>query len=244
MLIEVMTLLGALIAVVGAFLSTGSRIKIGPFEFGKATDKLDEQIDEIATIVEKQKETESSLVKSIVQSIAPITGTVTSYNELTQNIIDKLDNNKSKRDNPTWTLVEGLINSYHRQALRQASIQFWFSLVAAVLGFIIILYAFISASEKNAMEVTITAASGAIIDLIAALFFKQAEQTRSRATELYDRLRVDNQRTIAIDLINSIDNVDLRSVVKAQLALKMGGVDTTVPELAALTKSRVNDHSG
>lgn len=230
-----------LFAVLGAFVSATS-VKFGPIEIGKYKDKLDEQIDEIATIVDNQnKEKDSSLIKIIAeilsQSMTPITGTIMSYNDLAQKIIEKLDNSKSKKDDPTWSLVEGLINSYHKQALRQASIQFWFSLVAAVVGFGIILYAFIFAADKSTAEITVTALSGAIIDLIAALFFKQAEQTRSRATELYDRLRIDNQRTIAIDLINSIDNVDLRSVVKAQLALKMGGVDTTVPELATLTKN-------
>lgn len=220
--------------------------KIGKFELRNKKNNLDQQISEIASIVNKKKEDTKSMNSADIQNlyssitVASPTKNTPNYDLILKQITDKIEKiEDQKLEDRTWSLVEGLIQSYHKQALRQASIQFWFSLIAAVVGFGIVLYAFIyNAPGKSAMDVTLTALPGLIIDLVAALFFKQAEQTRQRATELYDRLRNDNKRTIAIELIDSIDNEDLRSVVKAQLAIKIGGVDTTISELSTLTTSQ------
>lgn len=218
----------------------GSRVKIGPFEFGKSKDKLDKQIDEIANLVDKQNQEKKKIVLKEFSDVLKQTTALgpkpsLDYQTLADKIDEIVDSNKQKKEDPTWSLVEGLINSYHKQALKQASIQFWFSIGAAVVGFVIVLYTFFFSSFKSPGDMAITALPGIVIDLVAALFFRQAEQTRQRATELYDRLRNDNKRTIAIELIESIDNEDLKSVVKAQLALKMGGVETTVQELSTLS---------
>jgi hypothetical protein len=62
------------------------------------------------------------------------------------------------------------------------------------------------------------------VDAIAALFFRQAEQTRQRATELYDRLRTDRQMARAETVVDTIEDLSIRSAVKAQIALHMVGL--------------------
>jgi len=117
-------------------------------------------------------------------------------------------------------LVEDLVNEYHKQALSQARVQFWFSVMAASLGFLYIIY---SANGSSGLEL-IKTFPGIIIEAVAALFFKQAEQTRTRATELYDRLRNDRQIDKAATMVQSIEDPKIRSAVKAQLTLHMAGM--------------------
>lgn len=237
-------------------LAKNTSFKLGKFEI-KRKNELDEQIDKIDDIVKKQNETTTSNLSSILSVFSDVVkqtflvslGTTTppklnesngphesneSFERLNESISKLAEQLKNeKKSNNTWSLVEGLINSYHKQALRQASIQFWFSIIAAVVGFGFVINEI--ASNASASEKAIGAIPGLVIDLVAALFFRQAEQTRQRATELYDRLRTDNERTVAIGLIDSIDDNNLKSVIKAQLALKIGGVESSITELSTLT---------
>ena len=120
-------------------------------------------------------------------------------------------------------LVEDLVNSYHHQALSQARVQFWFSVVAATVGFGYILFA-AGQVDSASLAGYIKILPGAIIDVVAALFFRQAEKTRERATELYDRLRQDRQSLRAEAIVSSIEDMTIRSAVKAQIALHMAGL--------------------
>ena len=120
-------------------------------------------------------------------------------------------------------LIENLVTNYHQQALSQARVQFWFSVIAATIGFIYILYGAITARNEYVFDY-LKVTPGVIIDAIAVLFFKQAEQTRQRATELYDRLRTDRQMLRAETVVNTIEDVSIRSAVKAQITLHMVGL--------------------
>lgn len=123
--------------------------------------------------------------------------------------------------------IEELFQSYHGQALDQAAVQFWFSILAATAGFSLIVYQVILSTGTagvSAGDVALRAAPGGVIDAVAALFFKQAAETRQRATELFDRLRTDNQRGEALQIANSIDDSGVRSSIKAQLALHIAGI--------------------
>lgn len=120
--------------------------------------------------------------------------------------------------------VEGLINGYHGQALNQARVQFWFSVVAATIGFIWILSAGLEIQANNLMTAG-KILPGIVIDAVAFLFFKQASETRQRATDLYDRLRRDKQMNESVALVSSIEDIKVRSAVKAQIALHMSGLE-------------------
>jgi hypothetical protein len=61
------------------------------------------------------------------------------------------------------------------------------------------------------------------MDAVAFLSFRQAVETRQRATELYDRLRRDKQMAESSAIVASIEDVRRRSAVKAQLALHVSG---------------------
>ncbi len=122
--------------------------------------------------------------------------------------------------------VEALIHGYHEQALNQSSTQFWFSVIIATMGFAWILYfglSFQSQDPVTALHIT----PGVILDAVAFLFFKQASETRQRATDLFDRLRKDKLSGDSIVLVASIEDARVRSAVKAQMALYMAGLTPT-----------------
>lgn len=132
---------------------------------------------------------------------------------------------------PDSPAIENLINGYHEQALGQASAQFWFSVVAAIVGFGMIIYAGLSIQTDSLQSVTKTF-PGMVMDAVAYLFFKQASETRQRATELYDRLRKDKQLTEAVSLVSSIADAKLKSTVQAQIALHMSGLNSSPIDLS------------
>lgn len=133
-------------------------------------------------------------------------------------------------------LVQDLVNGYHQQALSQAKVQFWFSIAAATIGFVYILNAGAHVDLAH-IETTLNILPGVVIEAVAALFFRQAEQTRERATSLYDRLREDDQATQARGLIHSIEDEKVRSLVKAQVALHMVGLKPKELDLPAISSS-------
>jgi len=129
-----------------------------------------------------------------------------------------------------YTTVDHLIGSYHEQALSQARIQFWGSVAAAAAGFGLILWAGLDIRAADAASV-IKILPGAVIDGVAYLFFRQAAATRARATELYDRLRQDKQGNESVVLASTIENVELRCAVQAQIALHMAGLQANPIDL-------------
>ena len=83
------------------------------------------------------------------------------------------------------------------------------------------------------------------------MFFKQAAETRQRATDLYDRLRRDKQTSDSINLVASIEDVRVRSAVKAQMALHMTGLEPapinltqflSASDAAIVTKDKLTAH--
>src|SRR6266516_3495197 len=132
----------------------------------------------------------------------------------------------------TIAAVESLITGYHEQALSQAKAQFWFSVFAACVGFAWILYAGADIRAESLSTIS-RIVPGAVLDAVAFLFFRQASETRQRATELYDRLRRDQQTSDSVALASSIEDLKVRSVVKAQIALHLSGLQPNPIELGS-----------
>lgn len=159
-----------------------------------------------------------------------------SSNNSAHQVINPQDKSQLSEQQRTWSVVEDLINGYHRQALDQARAQFWFSAVAATVGFGWIIYTG-TQIEFERLTTVFQTIPGIIMEAVAFLFFRQAEATRERATALYDRLRTDNQQSQSVSIVDSIDDALIRSAVKAQLSLHMAGLAPTAIDIAALTAS-------
>lgn len=133
--------------------------------------------------------------------------------------------------------VQELVTQYHQQALSQSRVQFWFSLFAACVGFGFIIYSALNLIVVDQLSSYLSIAPGTVIDIVAAMFLRQAEQTRQRATELYDRLRNDNNIEIVRRLLDSIEDPKTKSAAQAQIALHLSGISAKDIDLAKMVFS-------
>ena len=131
------------------------------------------------------------------------------------------ENNKKQYDDK----LESLIQSHHEQALIQSKIQFWFSLIAAVVGFAFIIAMVIFSQSSHWYEYIVNILPGGIIEAVSVLFFSQSRETRERASDFLNRLREDRQYEKAISIIESIDNDDLKAKLKAEISLHLCGIE-------------------
>lgn len=186
------------------------------------------QIDDVADKQEAVKaDSTRSKVMEIVAGLDLATHNIkTSSGEVNsgefQRVLSELDRLRREQADQEIASVEVLIQSHQKQALAQASIQFWFSVFAATLGFgLIIGSAIYSFGVSDSSTAVIRSVPGIVIEAVAALFFKQATETRQRATDFYDRLRNDSNKDEAIALASKIEDVTLRSAVQAEIALHL-----------------------
>lgn len=129
---------------------------------------------------------------------------------------------KQATENSTFdNKIEELIQSHHEEAINQSKIQFWFSLVASVIGFALIIVIIFVYKDLAWYEYIIKMLPGAIIEAVSVLFFSQSKQTRERASDFLNRLRQDRQYTKSIALANTIEDNKLRSFLKAEIALNL-----------------------
>lgn len=146
-----------------------------------------------------------------------------------------INKNMNSNENPVNEKIENpiieenylhrLLESYHDQALQQASIQFWFSIIASVLGFVFIFVMIIFEENKTWYEYILKTLPGAIVEMISVLFINQAKETRERATNLFEELNYDNKIEKSADIADTIDNADIKSNVKAKIALHIIGMN-------------------
>ena len=139
--------------------------------------------------------------------------------------------------------IDKLIQNHHEQALTQASIQFWFSLFAAVVGFIFILNTISSSSSDASLYQTIIKVlPGIVIEAVSALFFAQSKETRERSADYLNKLREDQKISKILSIIDSIDDEKVKSVVKANVALHFSGI-TDLSNLYGIINDNKNQMS-
>ena len=184
----------------------------------KETEKA--KLDQIVSVVKSDEEARKALVLETAAKV------LVQDRDSQEQILDairqlslRLDESPERRG-----AIEGLITGYHEQALSQAKAQFWFSVAAATVGFAWIIYSG-SKIEADKLATVLGILPGVVMDTVAFLFFRQASETRQRATELYDRLRKDRQANEAVALVAAIEDAKVKSAVQAQLALHMAGLD-------------------
>lgn len=181
---------------------------------------------ELYKLVKVQEE--NSKVELVKNSFANIPGGLSEdeYFDRIKGILSELSYNniKNSETNSQEKNIEDLIRTHHEQALTQAAIQFWTSLVASILGFVFIIIMIFLANGSQWYEYVLKILPGVIIETVSYLFFKQSSETRSRATEFLNKLRSDDQISKSIVIADSIDDTKLKSIIKAKIALHICGI--------------------
>ena len=143
---------------------------------------------------------------------------------------DKLKQEKKKIESkdPFDEIVEKLITNHHEQALSQAKIQFWFSLIAACVGFfLIILILFITGDTEwyNKLVMTIP---GVIIEVVSALFFSQSKEIRKTSSDFLNHLREDRKFEKGIEIANTLEDDKLKAKMLASISLNLCGISDQI----------------
>lgn len=195
--------------------------------------------DNNATVDAMARTAETTAEQSRTRAIEEITRrlpAVTSQSELhatMSKVLTELRSAPSLVQPASWLADEGLQRRYHQRAQTEAQAWFVLSIIGAVGAFVLILYAAFSGRE-NAVDTALSAVPSGVLGAVSALFFRQADVTRRRSTDLFDRLREDYQRAAARPLLESIEDKRLRDGVTAQLVLRMSGADANLGEISGL----------
>jgi len=141
---------------------------------------------------------------------------------------------------PTWTrrggdspspgvALEPLFLEYHHEALQEARAQYWFSVVAATAGFAFIIFQVSRGGGSSASEQLLKSLPGVVVEVVSALYFRQASEIRKHASEFFDRLRSDHQIAIAVGVLDTVRDEALQSSGRMRLALHLVGADLPPP---------------
>lgn len=182
----------------------------------------DESLRRALDASREESESIARLFDGMIGSMSASTTTDDAVQQL-RTAVSTAEGIRRANETPRRDIVEMLVTQYHQQAILQARVQFWFSLGAATTGFMYIMYTSISSTEGS-WDTVIKTLPGVVINAVSLLFFSQAEKTRQRATEFYDRLRTDSNYPLAIDVLNNMTDPATQAIAQAQIAQHLFGV--------------------
>lgn len=131
---------------------------------------------------------------------------------------------------------------YYGEVLAQSKTSFWFSLVFAVIGFLVIIVAAFMFSGKQDTTTLIQMLAGSIIDAVAALFFVQSRHAQKSMADFFDKLRQDRQHTDSKNMCESICDTIAKDALKMQLSIYYSGVPNADKVSEYLIGEWLNSH--
>lgn len=114
---------------------------------------------------------------------------------------------------------------YYGQVLAQSKVAFWFSLVFASLGFVVIVVAVFLYSTEATGRTVAQFAAGLVMDAVASLFFVQSRNAQRSMAEFFDKLRRDREQLESRTLCEQVEHNLARDALRIQLSLYYAGVD-------------------
>jgi len=146
------------------------------------------------------------------------------------NAVDGQEVSNEESSDSEENYLQKLLESYYNQALQQANIQFWFSIIAATVGFVFI-YAVIFLEKGYTWSESLLKTFPAVaIEVVSSLFFKESKKTRERATNLFSELHFDNKVEKSVEIADTIEDTATKSDIKAKIALHIVGLDDSSKE--------------
>jgi hypothetical protein len=136
-----------------------------------------------------------------------------------------------------------LSKDYHQQGLAQSRISFWFSLLFASLGFILIAVSVLPSKSASHEQTWVGIVSGTVIDAVSALFFVQSNRAREQMAAFFDKLRTDQKMLDALRLCNEVADSELKNRLQTVLALSLSDTKVTEPMIAALARFEFHERT-
>ena len=152
---------------------------------------------------------------------------------------------KEKKEEPETIIKAAFelkqLENYYSQALSQSKISFWFSILFASIGFIIIIIAGFLYSESSLGSTIISLISGTVIDSVSALFFVQTRRTQQNMNDFFQKLREDKQYIEARNLCDSLESNKAKDALKIQLALNFSKISNAKEIGSEIIKDCLNN---
>jgi hypothetical protein len=132
------------------------------------------------------------------------------------------------------------LSNYYLQVLYQSKVSFWFSLIFASLGFLMIILSIFLYKEGNFDKSILSLISGFMIDGVSALFFVQSNKAQKAMGDFFEKLRIDKNNLEARRVCNQIENKQWRDITKIQISFKLAEIILS-PELSDKIISMSNE---
>lgn len=154
--------------------------------------------------------------------------------EKSKKIVNKYKQESKVNEKSNETLNEKLngksneekLMIYQQQTTIHSNVQFYVGLIMSILGFILLIGLIISSyGSDTTVNSAINIVGSLIFEGISLLFLKESQKLRIRVKELHDSVLEDYNRKEAIELADKIHDEKLRSLVQAQLAFQLIGID-------------------
>lgn len=121
---------------------------------------------------------------------------------------------------------EKALDIYEQQATTHSNLQFYAGLTMSIVGFILLIGIIIfSIGSDNTINSAISVLGSLIFEGISLMFLKESQKLRIRVKEYHDNLMENSNRNKSIALTDKIQDEKLRSLVQAQLAFYLMGID-------------------
>ncbi len=131
---------------------------------------------------------------------------------------------------------ERTLGIYQQQATNHSNLQFYVGLIMSIVGFILLIGIIIFAvGSDNTVSSAISVVGSLIFEGISLMFLKESQKLRIRVKEYHDSVLENSNRKEAIDLADKIQDEKLRSLVQAQLAFHLMGIDPSILNISNLS---------
>lgn len=108
----------------------------------------------------------------------------------------------------------------YRQTREQAQGWYISSLIAAFLGFLLVVAGVITVIFGQTTAGLITTISGIVPEVVAGLFFMQSKQANERVDVIQEKLTAAREIFSAIEIVNTIGDAQERDKLKADIVRK------------------------
>jgi hypothetical protein len=179
-------------------------------------------------------------VKSIVNTIYE--DKITKDPQLTGLETDFINqgNTESEKTKLELAVHQSLMSVHQKQALMHSRVQFYIGIFMSVIGFVFFIYVvFMSInSSNNNLGMGIQVTGSLVFEGISLLFLKESHRLRESSKEYHDNLYESNKHQEAIKIVDSIEDRNIQSAVKAQLSLHLVGVNSDNVDITKIIKSQ------
>lgn len=206
------TIMSFLLAILTIFLTFSNLTRINEKSTKDYQEKVKTLVKTISTQIKSEEEKEAN---ATIDGHSNIPASITVAPKIKETNDEKIIE---------LAVHETFMKVHQQQAIIHSRIQFYTGLIMSIAGFLLIVYVVAFALSSNSVTNILTISGSVIIEGISILFLKESHKLRQSAKEYHDKLIEESRQLQAIKIAETIDDVEIKSAIKAQLSLHMIGI--------------------